>query len=41
MDAIGRNGIAQRLRDAALADDVLKTLRAPFARQDLIGHRNV
>jgi hypothetical protein len=37
-DPLGRDGIAQRLRDAALADHVFEALRAPLAGQDLIGH---
>ncbi len=41
-DAPGGDGVAQRLRDAALADHVLEPLRTPFARQDLVcGHVSV
>ena len=38
-DAFGRDRVAQRLRDATLADHVVKPLRAPFAGENLvIGH---
>ena len=36
-DAAGGNRVAQRLRDAALADDVVEALRPPFPSKDLIG----
>ena len=36
-DAVGGNRVAQRLRDAALADDVIEPLRPPLAGEDLIG----
>ena len=39
-DALGGDRVAQRLRDAALADDVIEPLRAPLAGNNLEGgHR--
>jgi hypothetical protein len=37
-EAVLANGVFQRLHHVALSDDLLETLRAPFARDDLIGH---
>ena len=37
-NALGRNRVPQRLRDAALADDIVEPLRAPFAGENLVGH---
>ena len=34
-DAVGRNRVSQRLRDAALADDVIEALRPPLAGDHL------
>ena len=36
-DALGGNRVAQRLRDAALADHVVESLRPPLAGEDLVG----
>ena len=39
-DALGGDRVAQRLRDAALADDVIEPLRTPLAGENLEGgHR--
>ena len=35
-DAVLGDGVAQRLRDVLLADDILEPLRAVFARYDLV-----
>src|SRR6185436_15105585 len=32
------DGVAQRARDRLLADDLVKALRSPFSRQNLVGH---
>ena len=37
-DPLRRNRVAQRLRDAALADHVFEPLRAPLAGENLVGH---
>ena len=37
---LGGDRVAQRLRDAALADDVIEPLRAPFAGENLVGHED-
>src|SRR5262249_8671546 len=37
-EAPARQRVAQRARDGRLADDVVETLRAPLAGEDLIGH---
>ena len=37
-DPLRADGVAQRLRDAALPDDVIEPLRAPFASENLKGH---
>ena len=35
---LGRDGVAERLRDTALPDDVIELLRAPLPRENLICH---
>ena len=37
-DPLRRNRVAERLGDAALADDVIEPLRPPFAGDYLEGH---
>ena len=37
-DAAARNRVAQRTRHRLLPDDIVEALRAPFARENLIGH---
>ena len=38
--AAARQRVAQRPRHRLLADDVVEPLRPPFARDDLVGHRD-
>ena len=40
-DAAARERVAQRLRHRLLPDDVVEPLRAPLAREDLVGHADV
>ena len=37
-DPVGGDRVAQRLRDAALPDDVIEPLRAPFSSENLVRH---